>query len=207
ADAALLAEPTGSVVEAGCQGTMRAVVTMGGRRAHSARSWTGVNAIHRLTPILVSIAQYQARQVTIDGCRFREGLQIVAIGGGVAGNVVPDEAKVTINFRFAPDRTPAQAEAHVRSVIGPVDDFCVTDMAAAAAPDLGHPLLAALLKATGQPARAKLGWTDVARLAGRGLPATNFGPGDPNLAHSAEECVSRAELEAVYRAIRELIDG
>jgi succinyl-diaminopimelate desuccinylase len=175
-DAALLAEPTGASVEAGCQGTMRAEVT--------------------LVP----------RQVTIDGCRFREGLQVVQIAGGVAGNVVPDEATLVLNHRFAPDRTPEQAEAEVRRVVGEVDRFEVVDAAPAAAPALGHPLLHALLAATGEPPRAKLGWTDVARFAARGVPATNFGPGDPNVAHSADERVSRSDLESVYTVLRTVLE-
>ncbi len=204
-DAALLAEPTGSVVEAGCQGTLRAEVTMKGRRAHSARAWTGTNAIHRLAPVLARVAVYRAREVEIDGCHFREGLQAVGVRGGVAGNVVPDTAVLTLNHRFAPDRSLAEAEVEVRTVLGDVDAFQVVDAAPAAPPSLNHPLLQALLRAAGGSARAKLGWTDVARFAERGLPATNFGPGDPNLAHTADEQVSRDDLETAYRVLRGLL--
>jgi succinyl-diaminopimelate desuccinylase len=205
-DAALLAEPSSARVEAGCQGTMRAEVTMAGERAHTARAWLGRNAIHRLAPLLASVAAYEGRQVTIDGCHFREGLQVVRIGGGVANNVVPDRATVTLNHRFAPDRTPEEAEAHVRSVVGEVDGFEVTDMAAAALPALGHPLLQAVLAASGGEAYGKLGWTDVARFASRGVPATNFGPGDPSLAHSAGERVTRSDLETVYGVLRTVLE-
>lgn len=206
-DAALLAEPTSARIEAGCQGTMRVEVTMNGERAHTARAWLGRNAIHRLSPLLARVAAYEGRQVTIDGCRFREGLQVVRIGGGVANNVVPDRATVTLNHRFAPDRTPAEAEAHVRSVVGDVDLFEVTDMAAAALPSLDHPLLQSVLGASGGVAYGKLGWTDVARFAARGMPATNFGPGDPSLAHSAGERVERADLETVYDVLRAVLEG
>jgi len=206
-DAALLAEPTGAVVEAGCQGTMRVGVTLTGERAHSARPWLGRNAIHRLAPLLAAVAGYDDRRVELDGCHFREALQAVAVGGGVAANVVPDRATVTLNHRFAPDRSPAQAEAHLRRVVGPVDGFEVLDVAAGALPALGHPLLQALLAATGQPARAKLGWTDVARFAARGIPATNFGPGDPSVAHSAGEQVTRSDVETVYRVVRALLEA
>jgi succinyl-diaminopimelate desuccinylase len=205
-DAALLAEPTSARVEAGCQGTMRVEVTMTGERAHTARAWLGHNAIHRLAPLLASVAAYEGRQVTIDGCHYREGLQVVRVGGGVANNVVPDRATVTLNHRFAPDRTPAEAEAHVRSVVGEVDGFEVTDMAVAAPPALGHPLLQAVLAASGGVAYGKLGWTDVARFAARGVPATNFGPGDPALAHSAGEQVSRSDLETVYGVLRTVLE-
>ena len=206
-DAAVLAEPTGARVEAGCQGTMRATLTYLGVRAHTARAWLGHNAIHRLAPALDALAAYQGREVEIDGCVFREGLQAVRIEGGVAGNVVPDRAALTVNHRFAPDRTPAQAEAHVREVLGEADGFELVDMAPSAPPSLGHPLLTRLLAATGRPAEAKLGWTDVARFASRGVPATNFGPGDPNLAHHADERVTRDDLVTVYSGLKNLIEG
>jgi succinyl-diaminopimelate desuccinylase len=205
ADAAILAEPTGARIEAGCQGTMRVEVSVGGERAHTARAWLGRNAIHRLGEVLARVSAYEPRRVTIDGCEFREGLQAVRVEGGVAGNVVPDRAVVWLNHRFAPDRTPEEAVAHVRGVIGDVDGFEVVDVAPPAAPALGHPLLAALVARTGQPPRAKLGWTDVSRFAAQGVPATNFGPGDPNLAHTAGEYVTRADLEAVHAALRTLL--
>ena len=179
---------------------------MTGERAHTARAWLGRNAIHRLAPLLASVGAYEGRQVTIDGCHFREGLQVVRVAGGVANNVVPDRATVTLNHRFAPDRTPAEAEAHVRSVVGEVDGFEVTDMAVAAPPALGHPLLQSVLAASGGVAYGKLGWTDVARFASRGVPATNFGPGDPTLAHSAGEQVTRSDLETVYGVLRTVLE-
>jgi succinyl-diaminopimelate desuccinylase len=207
ADAAILAEPTGAQVEAGCQGTMRARLTYMGVRAHSARAWLGRNAVHRLAPSLAKLAGYRGRHVEIDGCLFREGLQAVGVEGGVAGNVVPDRATLTVNFRFAPDRTPADAEAHVREVLAAdADDFEVVDMAPGAAPSLGHPLLTALLAAIDRPAEAKLGWTDVSRFAARGVPATNFGPGDPAWAHHADERVTRTDLETVYGVLKNLLE-
>ena len=205
-DAALLAEPTSARIEAGCQGTMRLEVAMTGERAHTARAWKGRNAIHRLAPLLASVAAYEGRRVTIDGCHFREGLQVVRVDGGVANNVVPDRATVTLNHRFAPDRSPAEAEAHVREVVGEVDELTVTDMAPAALPALGHPVLQRILAATGDVAHAKLGWTDVARFASRGVPATNFGPGDPNVAHSAGERVTRSDLDTVYGVLRTVLE-
>ncbi len=207
-DAAVLAEPTGARIEAGCQGTMRFEVTVAGERAHSARPWLGRNAIHGLAPVLAALDGWEGRRVTLDGCEFREALQAVVVSGGVATNVVPDRAVLTLNHRFAPDRTPEAAEAFVRSLVGDVSGFEVVDMAPAAPPALGHGLLTTLAKATGTPPRAKLGWTDVARFAARGVPATNFGPGDPNVAHSAVERVERVELETVHRVLDTLLrDG
>jgi succinyl-diaminopimelate desuccinylase len=205
ADAAVLLEPTGGVVEAGCQGTMRAVVELRGQRAHTARAWMGRNAIHRAGEVLRRLEAYDGRRPVIDGCEYREAIQAVRIDGGVAGNVVPDLVSLTINHRFAPDRSPAQAEAHVREVVGDVDGFEITDMAPGALPALDDPRLAALVAAAAAPPRAKLGWTDVAFFAGRGVPACNFGPGDPLLAHTAGEHVSRAELDAVYAALAGLL--
>ncbi len=211
ADVALLAEPTGGAVEAGCQGTMRLRVTLNGKRAHTARPWMGLNAVHRLGPLLEAIAAYEPRRPVISGCEYREALQAVHVSGGVAGNVVPDEAEVTVNHRFAPDRTPSQAQQHVHgvlaSVLHPGDGVELTDMAPAAAPGLDHPLMADLVRRSGVPVRAKLGWTDVAFFAARGVPASNFGPGDPRLAHTAEEHVHRSSVESVYQALLGLLSA
>src|SRR5690606_30861982 len=145
-DVALLGEPTDGEIEAGCQGTMRAQLTLGGARAHTARPWMGRNAVHRLAPVLARLAAYQERRPVIDGCEYREAMQAVRVEGGVAGNVVPDRVVLTVNHRFAPDRSPPEAEDHLRSVVAPElqaeagDAFEVTDMAPAAAPALTHPV-------------------------------------------------------------------
>ena len=204
-DVAILGEPTDAVIEAGCQGTLRLRVTVHGQRAHTARPWMGRNAVHRLAPILDLLATHESRRPVIDGCEFREALQAVEIGGGVAGNVVPDAAHVTINHRFAPDRTLAQAEAHVRGLLAPFlepgDSIEVLDAADAAAPGLTDPLLAALVERSGGAVLAKLGWTDVARFAAHGVPAVNFGPGDNTVAHTAGEYLDRAPLERVHSVL------
>jgi succinyl-diaminopimelate desuccinylase len=189
ADLALLGEPTDGLVEAGCQGTLRVEVRTQGRRAHSARSWLGDNAVHRAAEVLNRLAAYQARRVAVDGCEYREGLQAVHIAGGVAGNVVPDECVVTVNFRFAPDRNLAEAETHVREVFAGYD-LTVTDGSPGALPGLAAPAAQEFLAATGATPRAKYGWTDVSRFAALGIPALNYGPGDPNLAHTREEHVA-----------------
>ena len=188
ADLAVLGEPTDGEVEAGCQGTLRVEVRTSGRRAHSARSWLGDNAIHHAGEVLRRLADYDPRRVDIDGCEYREGLQAVRIAGGVAGNVVPDECVVTVNFRFAPDRSVEQAEQHVREVLDGFD-VTLTDSSPGALPGLAQPAAQEFLAATGATARAKFGWTDVARFAALGIPAVNYGPGDPNLAHTRDEHV------------------
>jgi len=192
ADLAVLGEPTGGLVEAGCQGTMRVRVSTRGVRAHSARSWLGTNAIHSLGEVLRVLADYDARTVDLDGCTYREGLQAVRIGGGVAGNVVPDAAEVDVNFRFAPDRTVQDAATHVREVFAGISgvQLDVTDSAAGALPGLTAPLAQQFVATAGGQVRAKLGWTDVSRFAALGIPALNYGPGDPNLAHTRGEHVA-----------------
>ncbi|MEJ2867513.1 succinyl-diaminopimelate desuccinylase [Actinomycetospora sp. OC33-EN08] len=201
ADLAVLGEPTSGLVEGGCQGTMRAVLTLTGRRAHSARSWLGDNAIHAAAPVLERLARYEPRVVDIDGCVYREGLQAVRIDGGVAGNVVPDHCAVTVNFRFAPDRSVEQAEAHVREVFDGVD-LEITDRSPGALPGLSAPAAAEFVAATGETPVAKYGWTDVSRFSALGIPAVNFGPGDPNLAHTRDEHVDVRRITAGTATLR-----
>ena len=190
ADFAVLCEPTVAAIEGGCNGTLRAEVRIPGRTAHSGRSWLGVNAVHGAAPVLQRLTDYVARAVEVDGLTYREGLNAVAIRGGIAGNMIPDECVVTVNYRFAPAIDLAEAEAHVREVFAGYD-VQVTDGAPGARPGLDHPAAAAFAEAvaglTGRPPAAKLGWTDVARFSALGVPAVNFGPGDPTLAHADDE--------------------
>jgi len=192
-DLAIVCEPSNATVEAGCQGTIRIELRTAGARAHTARAWMGDNAIHALSGALARLRDYEPRTVDIDGCVYREGLQAVAIAGGVSGNVVPDAAALTVNHRFAPDRLPADAEAHLREVFAGYE-LSVTDVAAGALPGLSAPAAAELVAAAGGEPVAKLGWTDVARFAALGMPAVNFGPGDPTLAHTRQERVPIADI-------------
>ncbi len=209
ADVALLGEPTNALIEAGCQGTMRFRVTVRGQRSHTARPWMGRNAIHRLGRLLVAVEGHDCREPLIDGCQFREALQAVHVSGGVASNVVPDEAIVVLNHRYAPDRSAAEAEAAVRATLAAViddgDTVEVVDRADAAAPSLDHPVLAALISRNDLTVDAKLGWTDVARFAAHGIPAANFGPGEATLAHTADEHVFRAPIERCFAALDDLL--
>ena len=201
ADLAILMEPSDGGIEAGCQGTLRVEVRTSGERAHSARSWLGGNAIHASAVVLERLAGYRARRPVIDGLEYREGLNAVGIRGGVAGNVIPDECVVTVNYRFAPDRTVEEAVEHVAEVF---DGFAVTvvDQAPGAMPGLSRPAAAAFVAAVGEVPRPKFGWTDVARFSALGIPALNFGPGDPALAHTAGEHVPVEQLESVERRLR-----
>ena len=193
ADFAVLLEPTYGVVEAGCQGTLRVRIHTHGRRAHTARAWRGVNAIHAAGEALRRLADYRPRTVTIDGCTYREGLNAVRIAGGVAGNVVPDECELEVNLRFAPDRSEQQALEHVYEVFADFD-LTVTDSAPGALPGLDAAPAREFLTAVGAEPAAKLGWTDVARFAALGIPALNYGPGDPALAHAPDEHVEIGKI-------------
>ncbi len=202
-DFAVLLEPTAAVVEGGCQGTVRVLLTTRGVAAHSARSWVGHNAIHDAAQVLDRLVGYTPRQVEVDGLTYREGLNAVGISGGIAGNVVPDECTVTVNYRFAPDRDVAGAQAHLREVFAGIDlDLEVVDAAAGARPGLDHPAAAAFVAAIGQEPLPKYGWTDVARFSELGIPAVNFGPGDALLAHRDDEHCPAVQITACAEALR-----
>jgi succinyl-diaminopimelate desuccinylase len=208
-DAAILGEPTSALVEAGCQGTLRVRIALKGVRAHTARPFTGRNAIHRMGELLSRVAAWPGRQVELDACTYAEQLQAVSIEGGVAGNVVPDRAEVLLNHRYAPDRRHAEAEGFVRDLLAPVlepdDEWELMDFGDGAPPALDHPLLAALVTQSGGAPRAKVGWTDVASFWEHGVPAANFGPGDPLLAHHPDERVTRTQLERAHDVLSSLI--
>jgi succinyl-diaminopimelate desuccinylase len=198
ADFAVVMEPTDGLIEGGCQGTLRADVVARGARAHSARSWEGVNAIHGIKPIIDILSAYEARRPVVDGLEYHEGLNAVGVSGGVAGNVIPDECVVSVNYRFAPDLSLDQAFDHVRQVF---DGFEVklSDGAPGARPGLNHPVAADFASVMGGTPRAKFGWTDVARFSALGMPAVNCGPGDPNLAHTSGEHVSLPKIAETER--------
>ena len=206
ADFAILMEPSDGVVEAGCQGTIRIDVTTYGERAHSARAWKGVNAIHAAAPVLERLTAYEPRMPVIDGLTYHEGLNAVGITGGVAGNVLPDRCTVTINHRFAPDRSEAEAEAYLRTFFEGYD-VQVTDSAPGALPGLDRPSAKEFVEAVGGTVNPKFGWTDVARFSALGIPAVNFGPGDPMLAHKQEEYVPLEQLRGCEQALASWLGG
>ena len=193
ADIAVLLEPSNANIEAGCQGTLRARISTVGTRAHSARSWLGENAIHNLGGILARLNEYVPARVLVDGLEYREGLNAVAVTGGIAGNIIPDVAVVEVNYRYAPSTSAEQAEQHVREVF---DGYLVefTDNAPGAMPGLDRAALADLIARVGGQVAPKFGWTDVARFSAMGVPAVNLGPGDPGLAHSRNEFVPVSQL-------------
>jgi succinyl-diaminopimelate desuccinylase len=205
-DFAILLEPSGGVVEGGCQGTLRASVTLRGQRAHTARSWRGSNAIHAAAPVLDLLRAWEPRRPLVDGLEYHEGLNAVAISGGVAGNVVPDECVVTVNYRFAPDRSEQQAQDYIRDLFAdwPVE---ILDSAPGARPGLASGPAAEFAAAVGGTPRPKLGWTDVARFAELGIPAVNYGPGISEIAHTPGEYVEAAPIVAAEHALRTWLTG
>jgi succinyl-diaminopimelate desuccinylase len=200
-DFAVLMEPTNATVEGGCQGTVRADVVLRGHRAHSARSWMGSNAIHAAGDPLQRLAAYQAAEVEIDGLTYREGMNAVGITGGVAGNVIPDECRVTVNFRFAPDKNEDQAAEVVRRVLSGFE-VEISDSAPGALPGLSHPAAAEFVAMVGREPLPKFGWTDVARFSALGVPAVNYGPGDPSVAHQREEYCDIAPILECEQKLR-----
>ena len=204
-DFAVLMEPTSAKVEGGCQGTLRFTVTTKGKAAHSARAWMGHNAIHDLAEVLAVLRDHEPEQPVVDGLRYHEGLNAVAVTGGIAGNVIPDTATVSVNYRFAPHRSLADAEHYCRSLL-PDHDLTITDGAAGARPGLDVPAAATFVDAVGGEPSAKFGWTDVARFSALGVPAVNFGPGDPSKAHADDEFCPIDELYTCRDALLRWLD-
>ena len=207
ADFAVLLEPTDGWVEAGCQGVLVVRAGFVGERAHAARPWMGANAIHRASEVLARLATYEIEPVAVDGLEFRQSLQVVGIEGGLPDkhNVVPDRATITVNRRFAPCYTPDDAEAQVRLLLDGADDVEILQAQPGAAPNLTNPLVHDFVAELSLPVRPKLGWTDVARFASRGVPAVNFGPGDPTLAHTQGELVTRESIENAYAVLARFV--
>jgi succinyl-diaminopimelate desuccinylase len=200
-DFAILGEPSNGQVEGGCNGNLRAIVRTHGVRSHSARAWIGENAIHKAAPILLRLAEYRPREVPVEGLVYREGLNAVRIGGGVAGNIIPDLCEVEVNYRFAPSRSVEEATRHLEDVLAGFE-VEVVDSAAGARPGLDAPLAQEFVAAVGAEPRPKYGWTDVARFSAMGVPAVNYGPGDPHLAHHDEERVPIDQIEDVEHGLR-----
>ena len=206
ADFAILGEPTNARIEGGCNGSLRADVRTRGRRAHSARAWVGENAIHAAAPILDRLVAHEPATVAVDGLEYREGLNAVRISGGIAGNVIPDECVVHVNYRFAPDKTLAEAEAWLRDFFAGFE-VDVVDRSPAARPGLDAPVAQGFVRAVGGDPLPKYGWTDVARFSQLGVPAVNYGPGDALKAHADDERVFLEDITSVERGLRAWLTG
>lgn len=203
---AVLLEPTDGTIEGGCNGTIRFWIRTEGLAAHSGRSWKGVNAIHKMADVLGRLAAYEPATYDVEGLSYREGLNAVQISGGIAGNVIPDQAGFHINYRFAPNKTLDEAVAHLHQVFEGYElDF--VDLSSAARPGLDAPMSRSLIESVGQEPKPKYGWTDVARLSEIGIPAVNFGPGDALLAHTDNEHVKASEVRACYLALQKWLSA
>ncbi len=200
-DFAILMEPTSGEIEGGCQGTIRVDLVAEGEAAHSARAWMGNNAVHALAPVLEKLAAYEPEEIVVDGLTYREGLNATGISGGLAPNMIPPLASVHVNYRYAPDKDVDEAMERLRGWF-PGWRMDVADVSPAARPGLDLPLAREFTAAVGRQARPKYGWTDVARFSALGIPAVNYGPGDPSLAHRDDEACPVADLEQCADGLR-----
>ena len=202
ADLAILLEPTALRVELGCNGALNAEVRATGKSAHSARPWTGVNAVERAAPWLAEITRFPVTPVAVEGLTFHETLQVTTLRAGRARNVIPDELVANLNYRFPPDRTLADAEARVRALVPAEFETRVVDAAPPGRVCASDPEVRAFVDRFGVEVAGKQGWTDVAQFTAAGVPAFNFGPGIPELAHQADEHCPVENLEVAYRWLR-----
>ncbi len=203
---AVLCEPSSSQVEGGCNGTMRVEVRTRGVKAHSARPWMGENAVHKAGEVLAMLHANVPAEVEVDGLVYRESLNAVLISGGIASNVIPDETVVTVNYRFAPSKSEASAFEYLQEFFSGYE-VELKDSAAGARPGLDLPEAAAFVVATGSRPKPKYGWTDVARFSALGIPAVNFGPGDPNKAHADDENVPLTQITSAFDALHKWLSA
>jgi succinyl-diaminopimelate desuccinylase len=205
AEAGIVLEPTNREVHAGCQGSINATIWFEGEAAHSARPWLGVNAITRSAGFLSDMDRLTPELHTIEGLVFKEVMSVTRAQGGVANNIIPARFELNVNYRFSPNRTVDEAVENLRRVCGAADGFEVSDRAPAAYPAMDHSLFGELIEAAGASVAPKQGWTDVAQLAERGIPAVNFGPGETELAHKPGESVRIEDLDWAYSALRAVL--
>ena len=202
-DLAIVMEPTDNAIEVGCLGNLNALITIEGTAAHSARPWLGDNAIHTAIAALASLADLPDRDVEIDGLMFREVVNVTTIEGGVAANVIPDQVRATVNFRYAPTHAPADAEARLRELLG-ADPRIQVEIVGNAPPgpvNVRNPLVGRLRAAGSLTLGPKQAWTPVAEFATIGVDAVNFGPGHPQYAHRDDE---RVDVAAIVRSFEVL---
>jgi len=198
---AFVGEPTSCTVHAGCVGSVNADVTFHGRTGHAARPWEGENAIIRAAPFLTRAATVQAQPVLVDGLEFHDTLTVTTAAGGSARNVVPDRLVLGVNARFAPSGSADATRARIERLVAGDGTVEFLDEAPAASPNLENETLQAFLRATGVEVRPKQAWTDVATLQANGIPAVNYGPGEPGQAHQPGEWVEGAAVAEVARQL------
>lgn len=195
---AVLLEPTDLRVELGCVGTMNAEVRVNGKAAHSARPWLGVNAIAEAAAWLAEITRFPVTPVTVGGVEFKETLAVTTLAAGRAKNVIPDALTANLNYRFPPDRTLEQAEARIRALVPGAFEVSIIDRAEPGLVCNDRPEVRGFIERFDAPIAGKQGWTDVAQFTAAGIPAFNYGPGVPELAHQAGEYCPVPNLHVVY---------
>jgi succinyl-diaminopimelate desuccinylase len=196
----VMMEPTANELHAGCLGNVNATWTFHGRSGHSARPWDADNAIHAAARSIAALAAFKREEVAFDGLSFFEVASVTQIAGGIAQNVVPDRVEAHVNYRFAPGRTPAQAEARLRDLCAG-GELRVDSLSPSGPVAVGNPRAQALIAAGGLRVAPKQAWTPVAEFGAAGLDAVNFGPGAPEQAHRRDESVEIAALERAYRVL------
>lgn len=204
-DFAFCLEPTGGEVQVGCLGAMHARVRFTGRAAHSARPWEGENAVHKAAPFLSRIAVRTPREVVIQGLVYREVMSVTTARSHAVRNVVPPEFELNVNYRFAPDKGIEAARADVLALVAGEAEVTFTDEAPPGPVVRDHPVLSRFLRLTGARVAPKQAWTDVARLGQAGIPAANYGPGEPSQAHQAGEWAPVAPLASARAALAALL--
>ena len=207
ADLAILLEPTDGTIQAGCLGNLNARISFGGVSGHSARPWTAENAIEAALEGLRPLAAIEPRPVEVGGLTFTEVVSITQIHGGIADNVIPDRVTAHVNFRYAPDRSPASAEAHLRSLLPPGAAYESAGDSPPARVVTDSPLVQRLQRVGGLELEPKQAWTNVADFTMRGIDAVNFGPGATRYAHRRDERVERAALEHAFESLWRFVTG
>jgi succinyl-diaminopimelate desuccinylase len=202
---AVVMEPTDLKLELGCNGTMNADVIFKGKAAHSARPWLGDNAVTKAGEWLTAMHSLEPVSEIISDLEYREVFTVTRADGGIANNVVPSEFRLNLNYRFPPSLTVAEAENRLRELASPADEVVVRDSAPSGSVPEGNKHLLRLEDLLGGERLPKQGWTDVARLTSAGIPAVNYGPGDPSLAHQAGESVALASLDVAYSVLRHFL--
>jgi succinyl-diaminopimelate desuccinylase len=202
---AVMMEPTANRLQAGCLGNIKAELVFEGVAAHSARPWLGRNAIHDAIGALQGPVSLEPYDVVLEGLRFREVLSVTEIHGGIANNVIPDQVVCGLNFRYAGSRSPAQAEARLRELVGTTGKLTVIGNAPSAPVPAGNDLLDRLRQAGDLPMEPKQAWTPVAEFAAHGLDAINFGPGDPRMAHRRDERIAVDAMDTSLEVLRRFL--
>jgi succinyl-diaminopimelate desuccinylase len=205
ADLVVVLEPTDNTIQAGCLGNINARLVFRGESAHSARPWLGVNAIASAVEGLRPVISVEPLPVDVGGLEFVEVLSVTGIEGGIAQNVIPDRVVCLLNFRYAPNRAPEDAERRLEELVGPAGELEIQSHAPPAHVATGSALLERLRCAGPFALEPKQAWTPVAEFAVRGLDAINLGPGATRYAHRRDERVSSGELARTYDALQRFL--